>query len=61
MNANEHRLIAFNAVCQMLRLLDSEEDRTASQYLEALKEIEEQAMIARMAMQRVVDIERGVQ
>lgn len=58
MNADEHRLIAFNAVCKMLRLMETDEDLTAEQYVKALREVEEQAMIARMAMQRVVDIER---
>lgn len=61
MNADEHRRHVHRATYRIRDILDSNDYYSDSQYLEALKEVEEQAMIARMAMQRVVDIERGAQ
>lgn len=61
MNADEHRLFALNAVSKILDYFEKWASLSAPQQVEALKEVEEQAMIARMAMQRVVDIERGAQ
>lgn len=61
MSADKHRLIALNSVSRILDFFEKWASLSASQQVKALKEVEDLAMIARMAMQRVVDIEGGAQ